>query len=120
MQLDATLALGYVRSRAVDDDYSGMGRQRHLLEQLASQTSGSEVLLEFPDPATVMKELVRTSLSADEFTFLADHLRGGKHSRIGVSGATVHQSGESRLGGIPVLIDALQEAIKTVERSTFA
>jgi LCP family protein required for cell wall assembly len=114
VQLDGTLALGYVRSRAADSDYSRMGRQRHLLEQLAAQTSGSEVLLNFPDLARVMKDSVRTSLSTDEFAFLADRLRSGVNIQesVGLTPPFINP-GNPDWEGIAELIDALQEAIKT-------
>ncbi len=114
VQLDGTLALGYVRSRAADSDYSRMGRQRHLLEQLAAQTSGSEVLLKFPDLAQVMKESVRTSLSTDEFAFLADRLRSGVNIQesVGLTPPFINP-GNPDWTAIADLIDALQEAIKT-------
>jgi LCP family protein required for cell wall assembly len=114
VQLDGTLALGYVRSRAADSDYSRMSRQRHLLEQLAAQTSGSEVLLKFPDLAKVMKESVRTSLSTDEFAFLADRLRSGVNIQesVGLTPPFINP-GNPDWDGIADLIDALQDAIKT-------
>jgi len=114
VQLDGTLALGYVRSRAADSDYSRMGRQRHLLEQLAAQTSGSEVLLKFPDLAKVMRESVRTSLSTDEFAFLADRLRSGVNIQesVGLAPPFINP-GNPDWVDIATLIDALQDAIKS-------
>jgi LCP family protein required for cell wall assembly len=114
VKLDGTLALGYVRSRAADSDYSRMGRQRHLLEQLAAQTSGSEVLVKFPDIATVMRESVRTSLSTDDFAFLADRLRSGVNIQesVGLTPPFVNP-GNPDWPAIADLIDALQDAIKT-------
>ena len=113
VQLDGTLALGYVRSRAADSDYSRMSRQRHLLEQLAEQTSGSEVLDKFPRIAAVMKESVRTSLSTDEFAFLADRLRSGVNIQesVGLLPPFVNP-GNPDWPAIAGLIDALQNAIK--------
>jgi LCP family protein required for cell wall assembly len=114
VQLDGTLALGYVRSRAADSDYSRMGRQRHLLEQLAAQTTGSEVLVKFPNIATVMKESVRTSLSTDEFAFLADRLRSGVNIQESVGLVPPFANpGNPDWDGTAKLIDALQDAIKT-------
>jgi len=114
VEMDGTMALGYVRSRAADSDYSRMGRQRRLLETLASQTSGSDVLLKFPALADAMKENIRTSLTPSEFAFLADRLR---------SGASIQESvglvppwltpGRPKYEDAARLIDALQEAIKT-------
>ncbi|MFZ9931498.1 MAG: LCP family protein [Ilumatobacteraceae bacterium] len=114
VDLDGTLALGYVRSRAADSDYSRMGRQRHLLEQLAAQTTGSEVLLKFPDLARVMRDSVRTSLSTDEFAFLADRLRSGVNIQesVGLAPPLINP-GNPDWGDIASLIDALQEAIRT-------
>ena len=120
IELDGTLALGYVRSRAADSDYSRMGRQRHLLEQLAAQTSGSEVLVKFPDVAKVMKESVRTSLSTDEFAFLADRLRSGVNIQesVDLTPPFVNPGNPDWLA-IADLIDALQDAIKTGEKFPF-
>ena len=114
VELDGTLALGYVRSRAADSDYSRMGRQRHLLEQLVAQTSGSEVLLKFPDLARVMRDSVRTSLSTDEFAFLADRLRSGVNIQesVGLTPPFVNP-GNPEWDDIANLIDTLQDAIKT-------
>ncbi|MEY3680020.1 MAG: hypothetical protein RL547_632, partial [Actinomycetota bacterium] len=114
VNLDGTLALGYVRSRAADSDYSRMGRQRHLLEQLAAQTSGSEVLLNFPDLARVMRDSVRTSLSTDEFAFLADRLRSGINIQesVGLTPPFLNPGNPNWID-VASLIDTLQEAIKT-------
>lgn len=121
IELDGTLALGYARSRAADSDYSRMGRQRHLLEQLAAQTSGSEVLLKFPDLAKVMRESVRTSLSTDEFAFLADRLRSGVNIQesVGLTPPFINP-GNPDWDDISNLIDALQDAIRTGEKFPFA
>ena len=98
-----------------------MGRQRHLLQQLAAQTSGSEVLLKFPDLAQVMKESVRTSLSTDEFAFLADRLRSGVNIQESVGLAPPFiDPGDPDWDGIADLIDALQDAIRTGEKFPFA
>ena len=114
MHMDGTMALGFVRSRAADSDYSRMGRQRHLLEQLAAQTSGGEVLLKFPQLAEVMKTSVRTSLSTDQFAFLADRLRSGVNIQesVGLAPPFINP-GNPDWDGIADLIDALQEAIKS-------
>ena len=114
VEMDGTMALGYVRSRAADSDYSRMGRQRRLLETLASQTSGSDVLLKFPALADAMKDNIRTSLTPSEFAFLADRLRSGAsiQESVGLTPPLV-QPGRPDYEGIKNLIDALQEAIKT-------
>ena len=75
--LDGTLALGFVRSRKADSDYSRNGRQRQLLSALAAQTSGSDVLTRFPRISEIMRTYVRTSLSTDEFAFVVDRVRSG-------------------------------------------
>ena len=112
--MDGTMALGYVRSRAADSDYSRMGRQRRLLETLASQTSGSDVLLKFPALADAMKDNIRTSLAPSEFAFLADRLRSGANIQesVGLTPPLV-QPGRPDYDNVKDLIDALQEAIKT-------
>lgn len=114
VEMDGTMALGYVRSRAADSDYSRMGRQRRLLETLASQTSGSDVLLKFPALADALKNNVRTSLTPSEFAFLADRLRSGANIQesVGLTPPLV-QPGRPDYGNVANLIDALQDAIKT-------
>ena len=114
VKMDGTLALGYVRSRAADSDYSRMGRQRRLLETLASQTSGSDVLLKFPALADAMKDNIRTSLTPSEFAFLADRLRSGANIQesVGLTPPLV-QPGRPDYEDVAKLIDVLQEAIKT-------
>ena len=114
VKMDGTLALGYVRSRAADSDYSRMGRQRRLLETLASQTSGSDVLMKFPALADAMKDNIRTSLTPSEFAFLADRLRSGANIQesVGLTPPLV-QPGRPDYDNVKDLIDALQEAIKT-------
>lgn len=114
VEMDGTMALGYVRSRAADSDYSRMGRQRRLLETLASQTSGSDVLLKFPALADALKDNVRTSLTPSEFAFLADRLRSGANIQesVGLTPPLV-QPGRPDYGNVADLIDALQDAIKT-------
>ena len=121
VEMDGTMALGYVQSRAADSDYSRMGRQRRLLETLASQTSGSDVLLKFPALADAMKENIRTSLTPSEFAFLADRLRSGANIQesVGLTPPLV-QPGRPDYGNVADLIDALQDAIKTGADFPFA
>ena len=54
-----------------------MGRQRRLLETLASQTSGSDALLKFLALVDALKDNVPTSLTPSGFAFLTDRLRSG-------------------------------------------
>jgi len=121
VEMDGTMALGYVRSRAADSDYSRMGRQRRLLELLASQASGTDVLVKFPSLADAMKQNVRTSLTPSEFAFLADRLRSGANIQesVGLTPPIV-QPGRPNYEDVADLIDALQDAIKTGEKFPFA
>jgi LCP family protein required for cell wall assembly len=114
VEMDGTMALGYVRSRAADSDYSRMGRQRRLLELLASQASGTDVLVKFPALADALKDSVRTSLTPSEFAFLADRLRSGANIQesVGLTPPIV-QPGRPKYEDVADLIDALQDAIKT-------
>ena len=77
VHMDGTVALGFARSRKADSDYSRMSRQRQLLAALAAQTSGTDVLSNFPQITDIMKTYVRTSMSTDEFAFLIDRVRAG-------------------------------------------
>jgi LCP family protein required for cell wall assembly len=112
VELDGTLALGYVRSRAADSDYRRMGRQRDLLEKLAAQTSGTDVLRNFPQLADIAKENVRTSLTPDEFAFLVDRLRSGTNIQesAGLTPPLINP-GRPDWDVIANLIDTLQDAI---------
>ena len=114
VKLDGTLALGYVRSRAADSDYRRMGRQRDLLERLAAQTSGTDVLRNFPQLADIAKENVRTSLTPDEFAFLVDRLRSGTNIQesAGLTPPLVNPA-RPDWDVIANLIDTLQDAIAT-------
>lgn len=110
-----------MRLRAADSDYIRMGRQRHLLGQLAGQTSGSEVLRKFPDLADVMCDSVRTSLWHGEFAFLANRLRSGVNIQesVGLTPPFINP-GNPDWDGIAKLIDALQDVIKTGVKFPFA
>ena len=121
VKLDGTLALGYVRSRAADSDYRRMGRQRDLLERLAAQTSGTDVLRNFPQLADIAKENVRTSLTPDEFAFLVDRLRSGTNIQesAGLTPPLINP-GRPDWEVIANLIDTLQDAIATGVKFPFA
>jgi len=121
VKLDGTLALGYVRSRAADSDYRRMGRQRDLLERLAAQTSGTDVLRNFPQLADIAKENVRTSLTPDEFAFLVDRLRSGTNIQesAGLTPPLINP-GRPDWEVAANLIDSLQDAIATGVKFPFA
>jgi len=121
VKLDGTLALGYVRSRAADSDYRRMGRQRDLLERLAAQTSGTDVLRNFPQLADIAKENVRTSLTPDEFAFLVDRLRSGTNIQesAGLTPPLINP-GRPDWEVIANLVDTLQDAIATGVKFPFA
>ena len=121
VELDGTLALGYVRSRAADSDYRRMGRQRDLLERLAAQTSGTDVLRNFPQLADIAKENVRTSLTPDEFAFLVDRLRSGTNIQesAGLTPPLINP-GRPDWEVAANLIDTLQDAIATGVKFPFA
>ena len=91
-----------------------MGRQRQLLEALASQTSGSDVLVKFPDLANVLKFTVRTSLSTDEFGMLVDRMRAGADIQESTGlGPPYINPGNPNLVDCVNLVDAMQDAILT-------
>lgn len=114
VEMDGTIALGFARSRSGDSDYGRMGRQRQLLEALASQTSGSDVLVKFPDLANVLKFTVRTSLSTDEFGMLVDRMRAGADIQESTGlGPPYINPGNPNLVDCVNLVDAMQDAILT-------
>jgi len=112
VEMDGTVALGFVRSRSGDSDYGRMGRQRQLLAALAAQVSGVDVLRKFPDLARVMRWTVRTSLSTDEFSFLVERLRDGAAVKesIGLAPPLVNTRNPD-FAEIAVLIDTIQFAL---------
>lgn len=113
VKMDGTMALGYVRSRAADSDYRRMGRQRQLLEELARQTSGIDVVTKFSGIANATKATIRTSLSTDEFAFLASRLRSGSNiaESFGLVPPLVNP-GRPDWDGVADLIDGVQTALR--------
>lgn len=112
VEMDGTVALGFARSRSGDSDYGRMGRQRQLLEALASQTSGSDVLVKFPNLADVLKFTVRTSLSTDEFGMLVDRMRAGADIQESTGlGPPYINPGNPNFTDCANLLDQMQKAI---------
>ena len=66
IEMDGTLALGYVRSRYADSDYQRTRRQRELLAALAQQISAVEVLARYDEVLDAVGGTLRTSLTPDE------------------------------------------------------
>lgn len=73
--LDGTLALAFVRSRSADSDYQRMGRQRQLLTALGGQVDVAHLIGSFGSIAGSLSKTLRTSMSVQEFSDLADTLR---------------------------------------------
>lgn len=66
IEMDGTLALGYVRSRYADSDYQRTRRQRDLLAAMAQQISAVEVLSRYDQVLGAVGGTLRTSLTPDE------------------------------------------------------
>ena len=66
IEMDGTLALGYVRSRYADSDYQRTRRQRDLLAAMAQQISVVEVLTRYDEVLGAVGGTLRTSLTPDE------------------------------------------------------
>ena len=64
--MDGTVALGYVRSRAADNDYYRVARQRSLLAALATQIAPEDVLISFNAVTDALGSALRTSLTPDQ------------------------------------------------------
>jgi anionic cell wall polymer biosynthesis LytR-Cps2A-Psr (LCP) family protein len=98
-----------VRSRSGDSDYGRMGRQRQLLSALAAESSGVDVLRNFPALADTMRYPVRTSLNTDEFANLVERLQDGAAVKesIGLAPPLVN-TGSPDYEDITALIDAVQ------------
>ena len=92
IEMDGTLALGYVRSRYADSDYQRTRRQRDLLAAMAQQISAVEVLARYDEVLGAVGGTLRTSLTPDE---LADTV-----ALIGGETAIVES-----VGLVPPLID---------------
>ncbi|MAT05759.1 MAG: hypothetical protein CL424_12045 [Acidimicrobiaceae bacterium] len=92
IEMDGTLALGYVRSRYADSDYQRTRRQRDLLAAMAQQISAVDVLARYDQVLGAVGGTLRTSLTPDE---LADTV-----ALIGGETAIVES-----VGLVPPLID---------------
>jgi polyisoprenyl-teichoic acid--peptidoglycan teichoic acid transferase len=77
VRMDGTLALAFVRSRYADSDYERMGRQRQLLAALVADVGAVDAVTGFSDAVSALRDTVRTTLTRDEFTDLADAASGG-------------------------------------------
>lgn len=112
VEMDGTIALGFVRSRSGDSDYGRMGRQRQLLSALAAESSGVDVLRNFPALADTMRYTVRTSLNTDEFANLVERLQDGAAVKesIGLAPPLVN-TGSPDYEDIAALIDAVQYSL---------
>lgn len=111
VEMDGTLAIGYVRSRSADSDYQRMGRQRQLLAALGSQISPRDALSGFSSVTGLIGDSVRTSLSSREFSRLLD--------RLGDSSSIVES-----VGLVPPLVtpgspdyDRIREIVRAVEQA---
>ncbi len=63
--MDGHLALAYARSRRMSDDYNRMGRQRCVLEAVLEQSDATELLVNFPKLAEVIKDSMETDIPVD-------------------------------------------------------
>ena len=65
-KMDGHLALAYVRSRQQSDDYSRIGRQRCMLEAIATGTDPARLLVSFPRLADILKKALLTDIPIDQ------------------------------------------------------
>jgi len=84
--LDGYQTLWYARSRAYDDDYSRMGRQKCVMAAMLQQLSPQRVLLHVQDIAKASAELLSTDIPHGELdTFVELALRARKQPVATVS-----------------------------------
>lgn len=103
IEMDGTLALGYVRSRHDDSDYQRMRRQRALLDALASQVSLSDVVFRFSGIIDALGGALRTTMSGGEFAAL-----------VGIIGN--HASIVESVGLVPPLVNPAEPDYAQIER----
>ncbi len=72
--MDGHLALAYARARRTSDDYSRMGRQRCVLQAVASQADPVRVIRSFPDIANAIKNNVTTDIPLERLPDLIELL----------------------------------------------
>ncbi len=72
--MDGHLALAYARARRTSDDYSRMGRQRCVLQAVASQADPIRVIRSFPDIANAIKNNVTTDIPLERLPDLIELL----------------------------------------------
>lgn len=70
--LDGYQTLWYARSRAFDDDYSRMARQKCVMAAMLQQLSPQQVLLHVQDIADAGKQLLSTDIPAGELARFVD------------------------------------------------
>ncbi len=120
VHLDGTLAIAYVRSRSADSDYQRMGRQRQLLSALGSQMSARDGAGAFGSVTGDLRNSMRTSLSAGEFTDLLDRLGNNSaiHESVGLAPPLV-TPGSPDYPFIQDVVAAVQQAVTTGGSSGF-
>lgn len=120
VELDGTLAIAYARTRYADSDYGRMERQRQLLTALAGQTSPAEALVRLPNVADALDDMVRTSMSRDDFSRLVGALGGDAAitESVGLAPPLI-QPGNPDYAVIRAIVAEVQSAVVTGAPSRF-
>ena len=88
MRMNGYQALWYARSRAADDDYNRMSRQRCVVQAVVGQVSATAMLAKYADIARIARENIYTDIPAANlaaFVELVERIqKSGKFVSVGI------------------------------------
>lgn len=114
-ELNGQEALWYARSRVQSDDYTRMGRQKCLMSAMLHELSPQTVLTNVADIAASSKELLSTSIPAEElgpFADLALKAKGQKISTVSLVPPEVNVAAPDFEAIKQLIADAIEKSEK--------
>lgn len=89
--LDGHHALWYARTRAADDDYSRMQRQRCVVKAVLDQVNPASMVTKYAEVARIAKNNIYTDIPGDNlaaYVELVERVQGSKISSVAISPAS--------------------------------
>ena len=112
MKMNGYQALWYARSRAADDDYNRMSRQRCVVQAVVDQVSPTAMLGQYAEIARIARENIYTDIPAENlpaFVELVERIqKAGTYVSVGIDPTHGINTGNPDYGRIRTLV---QEAI---------
>jgi LCP family protein required for cell wall assembly len=93
--LDGYHALWYARTRAADDDYSRMQRQRCVVKAVLDQVNPASMVTKYADIARIAKNNIYTDIPGNNlaaYVELVERVQGAKISSVAISPPTINTS----------------------------